>query len=266
MTMPVFIIMAMFIVQIAHFMVGLMVVNYAAFAAARYAIVWVPAAIEQGDAEYDKPNRLPEIAIPGQNNGILLDINSQYITSSRKCQEIFAAAAKACAIASPSKAYATGSSQLSQSYATATQNAYAALIPGSTSNFRIPGRLSQKLKYSFENTSVRVDFIDLNSERGPTYNPIGHPVALYYPHEVGWQDPLMVTVEHKFALFPGPGKYLAAILVDQQGNRSTVSDRVDQSNGIFKTTIKATAMLTNEGRLSLRTRTHPTTQEPDHTN
>ena len=42
-TLPLFIMIVMFIVQVSQLMIGIMGVHYAAFAAARAAIVWTPA-------------------------------------------------------------------------------------------------------------------------------------------------------------------------------------------------------------------------------
>ena len=44
-TLPVFIFIMMMIVQVSQLMIGIVVVHYAAFAAARSAAVWIPAAM-----------------------------------------------------------------------------------------------------------------------------------------------------------------------------------------------------------------------------
>ena len=53
-TVPIFVMIFMLIVQISQLMIGVMVVNYAAFAAARSAVVWIPA--DTGGAE--RENRI----------------------------------------------------------------------------------------------------------------------------------------------------------------------------------------------------------------
>ena len=53
-TLPLFIMIVMFIVQVSQLMIGIMGVHYATFAAARAAIVWTPARVvgnTQGEAE-----------------------------------------------------------------------------------------------------------------------------------------------------------------------------------------------------------------------
>ena len=49
-TLPFFVMIMLFIVQVSQLMIGAIVVHYAAFAAARSAIVWIPAALN--DAEW----------------------------------------------------------------------------------------------------------------------------------------------------------------------------------------------------------------------
>ena len=46
-TLPVFILVMMMIVQVSQLMIGIVVVHYAAFAAARSAAVWIPAAMRR---------------------------------------------------------------------------------------------------------------------------------------------------------------------------------------------------------------------------
>ncbi len=54
-TLPIFIMVMMLIVQISQVMVGIMVVHYAAFAAAQSAIVWIPADLSRIDANLLRP-------------------------------------------------------------------------------------------------------------------------------------------------------------------------------------------------------------------
>ncbi|HUG89839.1 MAG TPA: hypothetical protein VML55_03335, partial [Planctomycetaceae bacterium] len=51
-TVPFFILILMFIVQVSQLMVGLVVVQYSAFAGARAAAVWIPAQIGDGSGIY----------------------------------------------------------------------------------------------------------------------------------------------------------------------------------------------------------------------
>ena len=50
-TLPVFVIVMLFIVQVSQLMIGTIVVHYAAFAAARSAVVWIPARLGAEETE-----------------------------------------------------------------------------------------------------------------------------------------------------------------------------------------------------------------------
>jgi hypothetical protein len=265
MTLPLFLMVVMFIVQMAHLMVGVLVVNYAAFAAARSAIVWIPAQVGEPtspDSPYNSPNRLLPTMTPGSSstgtgtgaNGVILSGSSQELTYSRKCQEIFSSAALACAIISPtsSRFGYTQTNPMIPGLVSAIQNTYQTIIPASTSNTKINQRLQRKVSYSCDNTFVTISFQNLDSEKGPTYNPIGHKYREYQPSEIGWQDPVTVTVSHNFALFPGAGRFIAAIRNKPPGSISGAPDEVQLKNGIFQTSLTASVQLTNEGLKSVR--------------
>jgi hypothetical protein len=264
-TLPLLVMVLLFIVQVSQLMLGIMVVNYAAFASARAASVWVPAWVEDGHAGYgddaDGQNELPVGILPGSPESLsLADVSS---AGSRKYEKIWSAAALACAPISPSRSTPDGGSGASSAgqAATAAKLVYQALDPASSSNPRIPRRLDNKLAYSYANTHVAIQFEDRNSqpvEGTRTYNPIGHPVVTYYESEVGWQDPITVTVYHDFALLPGPGRFLANLLVRADGEADRVSPRIRQESGIYKTRLFASATMTNEGIQSVRPYLHPT--------
>jgi hypothetical protein len=121
-------------------------------------------------------------------------------------------------------------------------------------NGRMPSRLANKTSYSFANTSVTLRFDDRSSTPAAdgvfhSYNPVGHPSVTHVPSEVGWQDPVRVTIRHKFALLPGPGRWLAAGIANSDG-------RILREDGVYKTTLQATATMTVEGLQSLRPRTY----------
>lgn len=281
-TLPFFIMIMMFIVQISQLMVGVMVVNYAAFAAARSAIVWVPAQV--GPDGYENigniehfANRLPAANDDGSffgmglGNGLTLTAESQNTFSSVKCQEIFTAAAMACAPICPSRPPMGQASypgtQYSEALSDVVVNTYATLIPQSQENARIPDRLRNKVNYSFQNTIVNIAYEDPNNNyyNGPTYKPVDpppeHPAFLYLPNdsEIGWQDRITVTVAHNFAMLPGPGRMLARMLVSPDGNGNIPEQRLtqDDNDGYYKLPIVANATLTNEGLQSIVPYEHP---------
>jgi hypothetical protein len=95
----------------------------------------------------------------------------------------------------------------------------------------------------------------LDSNVGPTYNPRGHPdpdVPPWNPQEVGWQDPVTVWVQHRFALLPGPGRFLARQLTQPDGSTDRVSQIIRTNSGqynqtLYTTDLIASATLVNEG-------------------
>jgi hypothetical protein len=66
--------------------------------------------------------------------------------------------------------------------------------------------------------------------------------------ELGWQDPITVTITYKLALLPGPGRLLAAA----QGNAAPVAgisgqEASDVMADTYTYQLTATATLGNEG-------------------
>ncbi len=267
-TFPLLLAIVLFIVQVSQLMIGLMVVNYAAFASARAASVWIPALVQddhhyllldaQGNAEDDSQNKL----IPGIEPAEPYVVSWDNVASSgsAKLDRIWKAAVLACVSICPSRDLpgdldtVLGSTRADDVMA----SVYASLVPSSQANARMPLRIRNKLAYSFLGTAVRLEFADKNSAQGPTYNPIGHPwaglspVYSYVPEEVGWEDPVTITVTHNFALLPGPGRLLARMLVRADGQPDTVSPRIFADNGWYYAPITGSATMTIEGLQSTR--------------
>jgi len=251
-TLPVFLMVVMFIVQVALVMVGLITVNTAAFAAARSASVWIPAYT----SELEPQNRL----IPDISPGAPYVVDFGVAQSSPKYTKIFEAAALACVPIAPSRAVReTDLSALGRTSADDGLVAlYATLVPASASNSVMPQRLRNKLAYSLQNTRVIISFVDKNSAAGPTYNPGGHPQVENFPNEVGWQDPVTIEVLHQFRLLPGPGRFLARLLTRYDGRTDTVAPTIRQQGIIHTTQLRGSATLTVEGLKSVR----PHVQQP----
>ncbi|HVJ68025.1 MAG TPA: hypothetical protein VM510_08585 [Caulifigura sp.] len=257
MTFPLLILIVLFIVQLSQLLIGVVTVQYAAFAAARAASVWIPAATADGvspaGGRVTNANQLP----PGMSAGVDFTIDGATVDAagSRKLREIWSAAALGCVSISPSRATTSPRTSL---LASPTSSALTAIIRGMDANAAANGRLVQRLankaSYSFSNTSVVLHFDDRSSSPSPTgeiatYNPIGHPSVAVVPAEVGWQDPVRVTVKHQFALLPGPARWLVKGIANSDG-------RIVQENGVYKTTLSASATMTIEGLQSLRPRTY----------
>jgi hypothetical protein len=257
MTFPLFLLLFLFIVQLSQLLIGTVIVHYAAFASARAASVWIPAmttAGEGSDGSGNLQNELPIGITAGQSMRL-----SQLVTESvgnRKYSEIWTAAALACVTISPSRnvpSAQANSSTDAQSTAGSLLVVVQALDSSSAQNRRLGARLRNKVAYSFANTTVDLRFEDRSSiatsDGIATYNPLGHPTVAYDRSEVGWQDPIEVTVRHRFALLPGPGRWLAAGVANRD-------EQIIREDGVYKTTLSATVTMTADGLQSLRPTVH----------
>ena len=278
-TLPLFIMIVMFIVQVSQLMIGIMGVHYAAFAAARAAIVWTPARVvgsSMGEAEEIENELQPPLRDDTPLNltftGSGTDFEGSQASASYKLEKILGAAAMATAPVSPSR------QMVEQVFCPqcgvqpwAFQAMYQRLVSSTQGNSKIPERLLNKLSYAYWNTRVELAFFDKDTLEGPTYNPRqlilfdglpqrndeGEWIREWIPHEVGWQDPIRLTVTHDFALLPGPGRFLAKFIVRADGEPDRVSsrveirggagDRVPWSRPAYTVPISASATLTNEG-------------------
>lgn len=255
-TFPLLILIVLFIVQLSQLLIGVVTVHYAAFAAVRAASVWIPAVTADSTSIPAGRSTNANVLPPGAAAGVDFQLNSQTVDAlgSRKAREIWSAAALACVSIAPSRNTTSQStSSLANSAATALTAVVHALDAGAATNGRLPQRLANKTNYSFANTSIDLRFDDRSSTPAAgefhTYNPISHPSVQHVPSEVGWQDPVRVTVRHKFALLPGPGRWLAKGIANSDG-------RILLEDGVSKTTLSATATMTVDGLQSLRPHTH----------
>ncbi|MDA0284207.1 MAG: hypothetical protein O3B86_12725, partial [Planctomycetota bacterium] len=109
-TLPLFIMIVMFIVQVSQLMIGIMGVHYATFAAARAAIVWTPARINgdsMGEAREIENVLQPPLREERPLNltftGSGTDFEGTSAYTSYKLEKILGAAALATAPVSPSR-------------------------------------------------------------------------------------------------------------------------------------------------------------------
>ena len=242
-TLPMFVMLLLLIIQVSQIMIGAIVVHYAAFATARAAIVWVPALVgaAPGLFTWEDENCISSLAwdaeSPDQVMPLLDPTDPRYgptgggmiyriAPGSPKFAKIASAAKLACAAVSPSRDLGFSLSGDAVSAGAALQQAYQSMAPASSINLN---RLRNKLAYACaqsqmsswdgsgwvaegaptEHTSVELRFFHSNQE------PPRDGYADYYPfapffraNEVGWQDPIMVKVTHWMALLPGPGRLL----------------------------------------------------------
>ncbi len=276
-TMPFFIMVLMLIVQVSQLMIGTVVVNYAALAAARSAIVWIPANLGEGAEQenqissYEVDPNAPDQVAPeldptaadyGPAQGgltYLVDVGTPANPASPKCAKILSAAVLACMPIAPSRNLQLSSSSDGQAMAQTLQAAYGAIVPSSSSNGAINGRIANKLAYALQATTVEVRFYHPNFEPPlATYDPpvgVSPPSTLleFQPNELGWQDQVTVKVTHQFALLPGPGRLLAWIIRNPDG--SLTNDQVAQSiqkiGDVYVYPLTAEATLGNEGEKSV---------------
>lgn len=240
-TLPVFMMVMMLIVQVSQIMIATVVVHYAAFAATRAAIVWIPADVGTLDEGHNRISTFyadPTATIPGP--GVTYTISP----GGPKYERIRMAAVLACMAVSPSRDTGhTVPQQLADELAT-MNSVYEALAPESAANPKIAERLHNKLAYSVANTRVDVTF--LHKEREPPiarWN-IPHDREEFYYNEVGWQDPIQVSVTHDLCLLPGPGRLLATPLRSGVDN---VAPTIGQRDRYYVRSLTASAILGNEG-------------------
>ncbi|MBT6154790.1 MAG: pilus assembly protein [Planctomycetaceae bacterium] len=289
-TLPLFLMFVMFIVQVSQLMIGMVTVNYAAFAAARSASVWIPAEVTSNGYGFEPQNQFntnlfaapfgaayqsPRI-IPEQGT-----MTEQVTASSisHKYSRIRTAAVMGCAPIAPSRDVNFTTQEMTLASATAleaTKSIYRSMVPESVANQRTNRRLENKIQYADRNTLVLVEWSDSlsgpNSLNGPTYNPVNHPSQgfsddeefVYKPYEIGWQDPVSVYVVHRYALFPGPGRLLASLLVRPVGVPARIRQMIPAEwqtsyvaeSDIYSVLIPAAATLPAEGIKSRRPYVH----------
>ncbi|MEI8372465.1 MAG: TadE/TadG family type IV pilus assembly protein [Planctomycetota bacterium] len=265
-TLPLFIMIMMMIVQVSQLMIGTVVVHYAAFAAARSAAVWIPAAmpapegpccISSYSIDPDAPDQVapeldPTAANYGPGSG---GLTYKIAPGSRKFDKIASAAILACMPISPSRDLGLQAPTAAQ-MASVLKDAYGALSPSSGSNSSIGPRLDRKLAYAMNNTEVQIRFFHKNQE--PPIETYYEPDDLgeFYFNEVGWQDTITVTVNYQFPLLPGPGRMLARYVVGTSG-RDKVAERIEKHGSVYTYPLQASATIGNEGEKSVVTYVYP---------
>lgn len=256
-TLPVFIMILMFIVQLSQLTIAKAVVEYSAFSAARSAIVWIGA----NDLSGEHANQIAGYRVLDGSNGdatIYKVTDEPFMfgsTASAKCDKICFAAAVALMPICPSRDLHLDFDHPSVG---AMQRAYVDVAPTSVNNARVFARLRNKIGYALANTRVTIRMLHPNSEPElRTYDEIppepDSPFSREFAmNEYGWQDQISVTVEHQFALLPGPGRLLAARAPDPRDplQRDEVADKVDHNGNTYVYPLTGTVRLKNEGQKS----------------
>lgn len=254
-TLPVFIFVMMFVVQLALITMARISVEYSAFAAARSAVVWFPAHVGDPRLAENQVSLSPLVPIrryqaEGRNYTVY-----RVAPDGDKYDKIQLAAAMACMPICPSVNTGVSRDHWGNAALPAIQRAYAIMAPGSTANTRIPARLANKLAYALSHTRVEIE-VHHCGDRIPGGDPplyAEYPLDLEYPerylrpNEIGWQDQIFVKVIHRYALLPGPGRLLAS-RADSPEIRDDVADQIQYDSGIYARTLTATVRMGNEGQ------------------
>lgn len=274
-TLPVFMMLVMFIIQISQLMIGIAVVHHAAFAAARSAIVWFPATTSYNESE--------NIVAPGtldQGLASFPDWISMTHTGASaqslgldKLLRIWRAAAIACVPISPSR-QVTKAPPIASPVSEALYQVYTQLVPKTAANPYMRTRIGRKTDYAQWNTLVVMRGRDANGTTGPTYNPYpgywvtqrdpetGQETPVWVPwnpNELGWEDPVTISVYYNFAMLPGPGRFLSKRLTSSQtpdrvSRHLQQMERLNQGRyeqGLYVVILEAHATLQIEGLKSV---------------
>jgi hypothetical protein len=264
-TLPLFIFIMLFIIQVSQLMIGMIVVQYAAFAAARSAAVWIPAGlpapegtccISSYEVDPDAPDQVapetnPKAADYGPSSG---GLTYKIDPSGDKYDKIKAAAVLACMPISPSRDVGLGDAGRPH-MAAAIKNAYGTLAPSSSANSKIGPRIDHKLAYAIKNTQVEIRFFHKNEEPPLQSYDLGDDIndlplhQNFYPNEIGWQDTITVKVIYNFPLLPGPGRLLAKF-APRPGGRDLTAESIQKNGGVYTYPLEAESTIGNEGEKS----------------
>ncbi len=254
-TLPLFIMVLLLIVQVSQLMIGQMVVEYAAFASARAAAVWIPADTPYPEgancigaffSDLNAADQVVPIFDPDDPNFGPAEGGMTYRIElgGAKFEKIASAAVLACMPISPSRDVGATLSGAGPLAADIIARVYAAMAPNSDSGPAAARRIRNKLAYAMANTSVEMKFYHKNSEP-----PLG--VAYLIPpdpdefrfNEIGWQDQITVTVRHNLALLPGPGRLLAR----STGAADQIAGSVENRGNVYTYPLSASVTIGNEG-------------------
>jgi len=282
-TLPFFMMIMLLVVQLVELMIGTVVVHYAAFSAARAAVVWIPARVDApyedgaGNVVEEHENCISARAYesgaasldaPGAG-GVTYRIAIH--PSSLKVRKIFTAAVLACMPISPSAALPSSpapvtidSERLIETYLGMAQNL--------SGNPKSRERLTNKLNYAEGHTRIQMSCYHQNErpdvallEGVQYYDPVARivpsvtysgsvtgytyywrPFKEFKLNELGWQDTITVAVQHDMALF-GSSWPLSGMISMIPGTATHVYGPVSRVGNVTVCTLTALATLGVEG-------------------
>jgi hypothetical protein len=260
-TLPFFVMILLFIVQVSQLMIGTVVVHYAAWAAARAAAVWIPADLSGEDLR-EGANCISTYSIDVEASAPADGATYVVAPSGAKYEKVRAAAVLACLPIAPSRDLGAALSAQAAASADSVVTAYGALS-SATTTAKLSKQIRNKLAYASANTAVTIRFFHSNQD--PAVNPLGVDFSsarlgtYFRSNEVGWRDPITVTVAHHLALLPGPGRLLARRVVGPAGMADEVSAKIGGHQGradnvytdVYTYDLSAAARIGNEGERSV---------------
>ena len=261
-TLPFFVMIMLFIVQVSQLMIATMVVHYAAYAGARAAVVWIPAEMTGTEgpncinAHFPDPDAADQvfpILDPADPNYGPAAGGTTYVIDpgGAKYDKIASAAVISGMSISPSRNVGVALPAEGAEADAIIRAAYGAMVPGSGENSMIPVRLRNKLAYSLENTEVEARFFHKNAEPPLVTYYLPPDPGQFYFNELGWQDTITVTVRHNLALLPGPGRLLARPVTGPDGSADEVSEAIGRVGSVYVYPLRASAMMGSEGERSV---------------
>ncbi|MBN1590261.1 MAG: hypothetical protein JW888_12170 [Pirellulales bacterium] len=267
-TLPLFVAIMLLIVQVSQVMIGTMVVHYAAFAAARSALVWIPARVglepeNQISLHYLDPMAVDQV-YPSDVEPTAGGLTYVVAPAGAKYETIRRAAVMGCASIGPSRDLGLVPSDGTRVVTETMTRAYESMAPDSAAIGAVPRRMRNKMAYADRATVVELRVFHRNSDAPlwKTYMPYAPVPPIFYEHnsaetpyflenEIDWQDDLTVTVHYEMALLPGPGQLWAAFLRQWDDEEDTLSRQIEQELGIHTYRLTATVTLGNEGEKSV---------------
>lgn len=257
-TLPLFAMILLFVLQISQLLIARIVVEYAAFNAARSAIVWIPANIPLVEPSNQMSRRTFIRFHEGEDESWAI---YRMHPSGPKYERIALAASTALSPICPSADVGAPANDLSNITSQAMEKAYYQMAPGSEANTKIDDRLRNKMAYAVANTRVLVEVWHKNEEPVLRDYFLNSRYEEFAFNEIGWQDQIHVIVQHDFALLPGPGRLLARKdLIVSPSNPQPPAPVANTGNGwmnqieqrgnsTFVHTITRRVRLNNEGQI-----------------